>query len=96
MLLLECRKQCIADGRYCAADPEDDLEKGYEGKHVVIENLRQLCVFKVGVSRPNVRSCASHRQCEQAPGTTGWWRHTGGSSILGQISVVVVVVVVNI
>ncbi|XP_016715704.2 vacuolar-sorting receptor 3 isoform X2 [Gossypium hirsutum] len=43
----QCKSQCINRGRYCAPDPEQDFSSGYEGKDVVIENLRQLCVFKV-------------------------------------------------
>ncbi|XP_052881367.1 vacuolar-sorting receptor 3-like isoform X2 [Gossypium arboreum] len=43
----QCKSQCINYGRYCAPDPEQDFSSGYEGKDVVIENLRQLCVFKV-------------------------------------------------
>ncbi|KAK1291708.1 Vacuolar-sorting receptor 1 [Acorus calamus] len=43
----QCKSQCINHGRYCAPDPEQDFSRGYEGKNVVIENLRQLCVFKV-------------------------------------------------
>ncbi|KAL3538805.1 hypothetical protein ACH5RR_002171 [Cinchona calisaya] len=43
----QCKSQCINHGRYCAPDPEQDFSKGYEGKDVVLENLRQLCVFKV-------------------------------------------------
>ncbi|WMV12781.1 hypothetical protein MTR67_006166 [Solanum verrucosum] len=43
----QCKSQCINHGRYCAPDPEQDFSSGYEGKDVVVENLRQLCVFKV-------------------------------------------------
>lgn len=43
----QCKSQCINYGRYCAPDPEQDFTDGYEGKDVVIENLRQLCVHKV-------------------------------------------------
>lgn len=43
----QCKSQCINRGRYCAPDPEQDFSQGYEGKDVVIENLRQLCVFRV-------------------------------------------------
>ncbi|KAL1557894.1 Vacuolar-sorting receptor 3 [Salvia divinorum] len=43
----QCKSQCINHGRYCAPDPEQDFSTGYEGKDVVIENLRQLCVFRV-------------------------------------------------
>eukprot|EP00249_Psilotum_nudum_P020534 c27746_g1_i1 orf=437-2317(+) len=42
----QCKLQCINQGRYCAPDPEQDFSKGYDGKDVVVENLRQLCVFK--------------------------------------------------
>uniref|UniRef100_A0A7N0T0M4 EGF-like domain-containing protein n=1 Tax=Kalanchoe fedtschenkoi TaxID=63787 RepID=A0A7N0T0M4_KALFE len=42
----QCKSQCINHGRYCAPDPEQDFSSGYDGKDVVIENLRQLCVFK--------------------------------------------------
>ena len=43
----QCKSQCINHGRYCAPDPEQDFSSGYEGKDVVVENLRQLCVYKV-------------------------------------------------
>jgi len=43
----QCKSQCINHGRYCAPDPEQDFSTGYEGKDVVVENLRQLCVYKV-------------------------------------------------
>ncbi|KAL8201554.1 hypothetical protein R6Q57_010701 [Mikania cordata] len=39
--------QCINQGRYCAPDPEQDFGEGYNGKDVVLENLRQLCVHRV-------------------------------------------------
>eukprot|EP01018_Ginkgo_biloba_P004479 Gb_19839 [translate_table: standard] len=47
ILSKQCKSQCINHGRYCAPDPEQDFSQGYDGKDVVIENLRQLCVFKV-------------------------------------------------
>ncbi|XP_051132627.1 vacuolar-sorting receptor 3-like [Andrographis paniculata] len=43
----QCKSQCINNGRYCAPDPEQDFSSGYDGKDVVMENLRQLCVFRV-------------------------------------------------
>lgn len=45
-LTRQCKSQCINQGRYCAPDPDGDLSEGYEGKDVVKENLRQLCVYK--------------------------------------------------
>ncbi|CAN6450267.1 unnamed protein product [Victoria cruziana] len=47
ILSKQCKSQCINHGRYCAPDPEQDFSQGYNGKDVVIENLRQLCVFRV-------------------------------------------------
>ena len=44
----QCSTQCINNGRYCSPDPEQDFDIGYDGKDVVVENLRQLCVFKQG------------------------------------------------
>ncbi|KAK2966879.1 hypothetical protein RJ640_028889, partial [Escallonia rubra] len=43
----QCKSQCINHGRYCAPDPDQDFYKGYEGKDVVVQNLRQACVYKV-------------------------------------------------
>ncbi|CAH1436705.1 unnamed protein product [Lactuca virosa] len=43
----QCKSQCINHGRYCAPDPEMDFGEGYNGKDVVFENLRQLCVHRV-------------------------------------------------
>ncbi|XP_038689064.1 vacuolar-sorting receptor 6-like isoform X2 [Tripterygium wilfordii] len=47
ILSSQCKAQCINHGRYCAPDPEKDFGEGYEGKDVVFENLRQLCVHRV-------------------------------------------------
>ncbi|XP_022721878.1 vacuolar-sorting receptor 1-like isoform X2 [Durio zibethinus] len=43
----QCKSQCINHGRYCTPDPEQDFSKGYDGKDVVVQNLRQACFFKV-------------------------------------------------
>ncbi|KAI3666815.1 hypothetical protein L6452_41852 [Arctium lappa] len=43
----KCMSQCINHGRYCAPDPEQDFSKGYKGKDVVVQNLRQACLYKV-------------------------------------------------
>lgn len=47
VLTTQCKSQCINRGRYCAPDPEKDFGEGYQGKDVVYENLRQLCVHRV-------------------------------------------------
>ncbi|EPS57970.1 hypothetical protein M569_16845, partial [Genlisea aurea] len=49
----QCRSQCLNKGRYCAPDPEQDFSSGYDGKDVVLENLRQLCVFRVANETKN-------------------------------------------
>ncbi|KAF8089925.1 hypothetical protein N665_0494s0030 [Sinapis alba] len=43
----QCKSQCINHGRYCAPDPEQDFTKGYDGKDVVVQNLRHACVYRV-------------------------------------------------
>uniref|UniRef100_A0A453QXZ5 Vacuolar sorting receptor thioredoxin-like domain-containing protein n=1 Tax=Aegilops tauschii subsp. strangulata TaxID=200361 RepID=A0A453QXZ5_AEGTS len=45
--LVKSLKRCCWLCRYCAPDPEEDFGEGYEGKQVVVENLRQLCVHRV-------------------------------------------------
>ncbi|EMS51356.1 Vacuolar-sorting receptor 1 [Triticum urartu] len=47
VLSAQCRSQCINHGRYCAPDPEQDFTTGYDGKDVVVQNLIQICLFKV-------------------------------------------------
>jgi hypothetical protein len=41
-----CGKQCTNSGRYCAEDPEKDLGSGINGKDVVMENVRQICLWR--------------------------------------------------
>lgn len=43
----QCKSQCINGGRYCAPDPEQDFSRGYNGRDVIIQNLRQACFFRV-------------------------------------------------
>ncbi|KAJ7543512.1 hypothetical protein O6H91_09G041300 [Diphasiastrum complanatum] len=47
ILSKQCKSQCINHGRYCTPDPEQDFSQGYDGKDVVLQNLRHLCVFKI-------------------------------------------------
>ncbi|PIA37441.1 hypothetical protein AQUCO_03000192v1 [Aquilegia coerulea] len=47
ILSKQCKSQCINHGRYCAPDPEQDFSRGYDGKDVVVQNLRQACLYKV-------------------------------------------------
>ena len=41
-----CFNLCTKNGRYCATDPDNDLEKGVSGADVVTESLRRLCIWK--------------------------------------------------
>ena len=40
-----CYTLCTNNGRYCATDPDNDLERGISGADVVRESLRRLCVW---------------------------------------------------
>lgn len=40
-----CYNLCTNNGRYCATDPDNDLEKGISGADVVRESLRRLCIW---------------------------------------------------
>jgi len=42
----ECYNLCTNNGRYCAIDPDDDLDAGISGADIVTESLRRLCVWK--------------------------------------------------
>lgn len=41
-----CFNLCTNNGRYCATDPDNDLEKGTSGADVVTESLRRICIWK--------------------------------------------------
>jgi len=41
----QCYNLCTNNGRYCATDPDDDLDKGISGADVVIESLRRICIW---------------------------------------------------
>lgn len=40
-----CYNLCTNNGRYCATDPDNDLENGISGADVVTESLRRLCIW---------------------------------------------------
>jgi hypothetical protein len=41
-----CYNLCTNNGRYCATDPDNDLDQGISGQDVVKEALRRLCIWK--------------------------------------------------
>jgi hypothetical protein len=40
-----CYNLCTNNGRYCATDPDNDLDRGISGADVVRESLRRLCIW---------------------------------------------------
>jgi hypothetical protein len=42
-----CYNLCTNNGRYCATDPDNDLEHGISGADVVKESLRRLCIWNM-------------------------------------------------
>lgn len=43
---LPCRDQCIGCGRYCFVDPDGVLDKGVSGADMIVEQIRQKCLWK--------------------------------------------------
>ena len=43
----ECFNLCTNEGRYCASDPDNDLDYGISGADVVTESVRRLCIWKL-------------------------------------------------
>jgi hypothetical protein len=41
-----CFNLCTNNGRYCAADPDNDLDYGISGADVVTESIRRLCIWE--------------------------------------------------
>jgi PA domain len=41
-----CYNLCTNNGRYCATDPDNDLDHGISGADVIKESLRRLCIWK--------------------------------------------------
>jgi len=42
-----CYTLCTNEGRYCAIDPDSDLDEGISGGDVVEESLRRLCIWDI-------------------------------------------------
>jgi len=40
-----CYNLCTNNGRYCATDPDNELDHGISGADVVTESLRRLCIW---------------------------------------------------
>lgn len=41
-----CYNLCTNNGRYCATDPDNDLDRGISGADVVKESLRRMCIWQ--------------------------------------------------
>lgn len=52
----QCYNLCTNNGRYCATDPDDDLDSGTSGADIVKESLRRVCIWnlygKDGIGEP--------------------------------------------
>jgi len=42
----QCFTLCTNNGRYCATDPDDNLDEGISGADIVKESLRRICIWK--------------------------------------------------
>jgi len=42
----DCYNLCTNNGRYCATDPDNDLDRGISGADVVQESLRRMCIWE--------------------------------------------------
>ena len=76
----DCGTQCISK-LYCGRDPDGAMGKGVEGKDIVMENLRQMCIWKVlaqdGGAPPG--NCFKN-SCE-----SGWVHKNTGCAATGQV-----------
>ena len=43
----QCYNLCTNTGRYCATDPDNNLDQGISGADVVRESLRRECIWKI-------------------------------------------------
>lgn len=43
----QCYNLCTNNGRYCATDPDNDLDRGISGANVVEEGLRRDCIWSI-------------------------------------------------
>lgn len=41
----QCYNLCTNQGRYCATDPDNDLDAGISGADVIVESLRRICIW---------------------------------------------------
>ena len=42
-----CYNLCTNNGRYCATDPDNNLDEGITGADVVAESLRRICIWRL-------------------------------------------------
>lgn len=61
-----CYNLCTNNGRYCATDPDNNLEEGISGADVVTESLRRICIWNT-YGKPTGE--------EEGIGSQ-WWRYS--------------------
>eukprot|EP00937_MAST-01D_sp_MAST-1D-sp2_P006495 g6495.t1 len=66
-----CGKWCTNSGRYCVPDPDGNVHAGLDGKDVVEENLRQMCLFKEARAEPGGTAAAAAAR---------WWAYVAAIS----------------
>eukprot|EP00567_Pseudictyota_dubia_P013407 CAMPEP_0197444702 /NCGR_PEP_ID=MMETSP1175-20131217/10126_1 /TAXON_ID=1003142 /ORGANISM="Triceratium dubium, Strain CCMP147" /LENGTH=290 /DNA_ID=CAMNT_0042975539 /DNA_START=190 /DNA_END=1059 /DNA_ORIENTATION=- len=70
----QCYSLCTNNGRYCAQDPDNNLDEGISGADVVKESVRQMCIWEhygqengIGAQWWDYVNQFAHR-CERNPG----------------------------
>jgi len=43
----QCYNLCVNEGRYCAIDPDNELDMGIAGADLVVESLRRACIWNI-------------------------------------------------
>ena len=73
---MPCFNLCTNRGLYCAPDPNGNLHTGSSGADVVVESLRQLCIWSLSWSQD-----AKHANNNKKGGNSGdpprtlWWKY---------------------
>ena len=68
----DCGTQCISNGLYCGRDPDGAMNVGIDGKDIVMENLRQMCIWNVLGKVGNANPLIPDDFCSGNACATGW------------------------
>mmetsp|Transcript_21028 Transcript_21028/g.31727 ORF Transcript_21028/g.31727 Transcript_21028/m.31727 type:complete len:457 (-) Transcript_21028:105-1475(-) len=67
-----CPTLCTNNGRYCATDPDGDLDHGISGADVVTESLRRICIWNYYGSTTTTTTAAAPQQQGDGVGNEFW------------------------